>query len=286
MRFSTTGLKWSLLIIAIGSSSAALTRVARGQPPAGGRAALLDAHPRCKPSCYHTEQPDPNAGKVQQGCGYMTKSVYEMATHGGWSAPKLSDGAVPRGLVACKFPAVPSAGTWVELSSWARKHVDLAPGDVAFIPADASWESTSINDAPARSVDLYWYRKQMSVEATNQCGSSDNDVCCEASGNPPSRAINVVHSRLDEAKRLQAAGNAASCQQAAKEALAVSRGLQRWNQGYCAKHKTLFDGTITADALKSQVAAMGREADRVFAACGGRDDRTSRDDEDSFHAAW
>jgi hypothetical protein len=94
---------------------------------------------------------------------------------------------------------------------------------------------------------------------------------------PPYHRDRLVERGIDPRRSRATARRRPSC---------APRGLQRWNQGYCATHKTLFDGTITADALKSQVAAMGREADRVFAACGGRDDRTSRDDEDSFHAAW
>ena len=115
-------------------------------------------------------------------------------------------------------------------------------------------------------------------------------------GNPVARAINVVHYRLAEARRLQAAGKATECQQAALEAVAVARGLPRWRQYVklninkwvaVARYRTRFDGILDEDTLFTTTANLGAEAEQVHAACGGPTGApTTPAHEQSFHTCW
>jgi hypothetical protein len=130
--------------------------------------------------------------------------------------------------------------------------------------------------------------------AFDGCGA-DGTLACEATGNAAARGINVVHYRLAEARRLQSAHKPVECQQAALEAIAVSRGLPRWRQ-YAklnvaqwvdhAGYRTRFDGTLDEDTLFATAASLGTEAERIFSACGGGSGATTAAQEQSFHDCW
>src|SRR5262249_48930059 len=89
------------------------------------------------------------------------------------------------------------------------------------------------------------------------CGGT-GDIVCEASGNPAAHGLDVVHYRLEEARRLLGVHDSAGCLQAALEAITVARGLPRWRQ-YAklnvdqwpknARFRTRFDGTVDEDSL-------------------------------------
>ena len=106
----------------------------------------------------------------------------------------------------------------------------------------------------------------------------------------------MVHYRLAEARRLKAARKTADCQQAALEAIAVSRGMPRWRQYMTlnvgnwddqAMYRTRFDGFLDEEMLFAAVASLGTEAEQVYRACGGPDrPQTTAEQQQSFHTCW
>jgi hypothetical protein len=129
----------------------------------------------------------------------------------------------------------------------------------------------------------------------NPLGACGGLGTCEASGSASARAINVVHYRLAEAQRLQAAGKQDDCQQAALEAVAVARGLPRWRQYMSLNagkwkegqaYRTRFDGVLDEETLFARTAALGTEAEAVYKACGGGAPATAVEQEQSFHTCW
>jgi hypothetical protein len=106
--------------------------------------------------------------------------------------------------------------------------------------------------------------------------------------------INVVHYRLFEARRFQAEHKDGECQQAAHEAMAVARGLPRWRQYVtlntgqwkaAKRYRTRYDGILDEDTLFTMAIMLGKEAEQIYAACGGTK-KTTAADEQSFHTCW
>jgi len=248
-----------------------------------------DEHPRCMPSCYHTEKPAKESGTSIKTCGYFTKGITEADLgRGRFGPPEVNQGATQGELVpSCKFPT--PGKKWAALTKATRGAVDAKPGDVVFVPDSETWGECTVGDEPARCIDLYWYGKKMDFDITD-CGTGDLNVRCEGGGNPAARAINVAHFRVDEATKLSAGGNKADCKKAALEAVAVSRGLAKSNIGFAdedtAKYKTLFDGTLNRQALTKKLAELGKQATALYKGCGGGEPRTSDEDEQSYHARW
>jgi hypothetical protein len=226
------------------------------------------------------------------GCGHMTKGICQTATLRGWGPNVLNQGASNQeALKSCKFPAA-KPGKWAKLSLWARKQMgsDLERGDVAFIPASSEWEAATCGDEKCRCVSVSWYRKKVEFE-TNACGSYDRNSACErAGGLTPSnttRAINMIHFRLDKAKKASEEGDTDACSSAAASAVAMSRGLPkfkkqevkygRWENGV--SYITRYDGNLKEAELFAKVAKFGVEAQALLKKCGGSelsDDKAER----------
>jgi hypothetical protein len=250
------------------------------------------SHDRCLPSCYPTEPPDARDGKKLAGNIEIEHSVCENPSVG---APVIADEFV-KALRAVpyrqRFPKPHKQGSWQEALESA-----LAPrlrkGDAMVVIGLARDIVDPLTKEKLHCATVAHYERAIR-HPIDRCGGV-GDLACEAGGNPTARAINVVHYRLAEAKRLLAANNQADCQKAALEAVAVAHGLPRWRQ--YAKlnvhkwtdnltYRTRFDGILDEDALFAVVAQLGDDAQSVYASCGGGNAVTTPEQEQSFHACW
>ena len=239
-----------------------------------------DKHARCLPSCYPTELADPRATTKLHGLTAIEHVVcqrdgaYLLADETGKLAARP----------ARRAPPPPKKGSWqAEVATW------LEPKHARPVAVTGTWRDAvmPLTGEHLQCVSVFEYGR-----AVEPCGIG---VGCEATGNAAARGINVVHYRLAEARKLQAAGKMAECQQAALEAVAVARGMPRWRQyaklnvdqwQNVSAYRTRFDGTLDEDALFDAVASLGRDAEGVFAACGGAAATTTPAQEQSFHDCW
>ena len=193
---------------------------------------------------------------------------------------------------AASFRTPPKGGQWAKLQKFAQEWLkdDLKPGDVVLIPANSRWGTYEDSSGGAgRSVDIYWYSKTRHLDL-NQCGEADENVVCEASGSKSSKAINMAHYRLDEAKKAQTEKKDGVCQAAARQAVAISRGLPKfrkravesdnWAEGRT--YKTRYDAVLDEKALFKKLAAIAKEAEKAFKACGGKELDTTEAEEYVF----
>ncbi len=247
-----------------------------GEATRGGGTKEATSEPvKCAPSCYSIEPAAPAAGKEVKACMHQTKGFCQDATTAGWGPANLNAGVTFVEIVdSCKFPA-PKSGKWATLSKNAvGQYGSVKPGDVVFIPSSEEWYTAESDNATSRCVDLHWYEKEASV-TLNVCGGTGSTFVCERSGSRAALGFNMLHARLDEAKRLKAAEDVAGCKIAARQAIAFSRGLPRfkknlggdWAQGLT--YKTRADGTLKEKELFAKAAKLGAEAESVFASCGG-----------------
>lgn len=256
------------------------------------------SHERCLPSCYTTEPTDPRAGKKLTGRVAIPHLVCEPAAGG--TAYVFADEVEAAKLaphpVRGRPPAAHKKGTWQATVETALAEVPpkLAKGDA--IVVTGTWRSVThpFTKQRLRCVNVSHIVKAMH-HTLDGCGG-DGSLGCEATGDAAARGINVVHYRVVEARRLQAAGKTAECQQAALEAVAVARGMPRWRQ-YAklnvdqwkvhAAYRTRFDGVLDEDGLFAAVATLGSDAESVYAACGGPAGApTTALQEQSFHTCW
>ena len=253
--------------------------------------------PRCLPSCYAAEPPDPRAGKKLAGAMEL---AHVACTRAG-SAPFLADELGGARLAARPYrgrPPKPSKpGTWqaeVEAAVAAALQPERARGDV--VRVTGGWKTIvhPASNERLRCVTVSHYTKA-ARGVLDACGAR-GAVACEAAGNAAAHGLNVVHYRLVEARRQLAAGARDACRTAALEAIAVARGMPRWRQYVAlniarwrtyARYRTRFDGLLDEDALFARVLELGAAAESVHAACGGAaSPRTAVADEQSFHRCW
>ncbi|HEU0029183.1 MAG TPA: hypothetical protein VFQ53_01035 [Kofleriaceae bacterium] len=255
-------------------------------------------HERCLPSCYPTE---PAAAAVKrQPAGRV--ELEHVVCRGDAATPfVIVDELDPTLHVQPARGRVPREATkgWQgELTTWFRDAAKLSRGDVVVVRGTWRDREHPISHETLSCVKIAHVAKAWRGKL-GDCGAvaaaANAKVTCEAAGNGAARAINVVHYRLAEAKRLQAAGKAEDCQQAALEAIAVARGLPRWRQykklnvaqwNDALVYETRFDGVLNEDALFATVASLGRDAEALHATCGGASTKTTVDQEQSFHTCW
>jgi hypothetical protein len=252
------------------------------------------SHDRCLPSCYPTEPPDARDGKKLAGNVEIEHSVCENP-NGDVGAPVVADEFV-KALRAipyrARFPRPHKKGSWQEAIESALEP-RLRKGDAMVVIGLARDIVDPLTKEKLHCATVAHYERAIR-HPVDRCGGV-GDLACEAGGSPTARAINVVHYRLAEAKRLLAANNQADCQKAALEAVAVARGLPRWRQ--YAKlnvhkwtdnltYRTRFDGLLDEDSLFAAVAKLGDDAQGVYASCGGGNAVTTPEQEQSFHACW
>ncbi|MBA3459009.1 MAG: hypothetical protein H0T46_03545 [Deltaproteobacteria bacterium] len=263
--------------------------------------------PRCAPSCYSIEPPDPRApakkpkpSRRRVGPLEVQHVVCEQPgddTHAGpfIHADELDGARLTAKPVRGRFPKPHTTGTWEGTLAAALASQPAFPkSDV--IRVTSSWRARvhPVTKARLRCVTVSHFMRSPK-RPIDACGS-DGSLACEASGDSAAHGINVVHYRLAEARTLQAAGKSAECQQASLEALAVARGMPRWRQ-YAqlnaaswiprAGYRTRFDGVLDEDALFVRAAALGVQAEQIHVACGGAPGpKTTAEQEQSFHTCW
>jgi len=242
------------------------------------------------PSCYPTAPADPRAGKKLAGPVIIEHLVCRREPGTYLLADELEAGKLAARPARGRFPPPPKKGSWqAEVAAW----LDPKPARGDAIAVAGSWRDTT---HPLTGEHLQCVTVSRYTRATHPVDTCGIAAGCEADGNAAARGINVVHYRLAEARRLQAAGKLDDCQQAALEAIAVARGMPRWRQ-YAklnvehwtdhAAYRTRFDGTLDEDGLFAAAASLGSEAEAVYASCGGvAGAPTTPAQEQSFHDCW
>lgn len=243
----------------------------------GGRA----ARPRCTPTCYPTELPDPRAAKhgatiAHVVCGDAAPYLFvdELATAKPPRAARPHAKKSPEGALEAALAA----------------ELRLPRGDS--IVVTGTWHAAQhpISKEPLRCIEVVHVAKH----PIDACGT-DGALACEASGNQAVRGINVVHFNLAVAREMKLQNHGDTCREAALEAIAVARGLPRWRQyvklnaGTWKDHpgyRTRFDGVLDEDALFAAAASLGNEAEQLYGQCGGADPKTTPQQEQSFHGCW
>lgn len=257
-------------------------------------------HERCLPSCYPTELPTARADVQLIGATEVDHVVCKRSGEVPYAIVDELEPTLRVQPTKRRFPREPAKASWQgALATWFHEAAKLPRGDVVVVKG--SWKSRKhpVSREVLSCVTVTHFAKSLrgklgdcgAVAGANAAGAT-----CEAAGNGAARAINVVHYRLVEAKRLQASGKREPCQQAALEAIAVARGLPRWRQYKKLNvdewndklvYKTRFDGVIDEDALFAIVTGLGSEAEAVYAGCGGAAPATTNvDQEQSFHMCW
>jgi hypothetical protein len=253
-------------------------------------------HERCLPSCYPTEQPAPNAdAKIIAGPTEVQHVVCRRDGEVPYVVVDELDGKLAMAKARGRAPRPHPKSSWqAALATWFRESTKLPKQDVVIVKGTWRSHKHPLSRESLSCVKVSRFTKALRGKV-GDCGAGSSGVTCEAAGNGAARAINVVHYRVAEAKRLQAAGKAEQCQQAALEAVAVARGLPRWRQFKKLNvdewkdnllYKTRFDGVIDEDALFAIVTALGSEAEALHAACGGASATTDVEQEQSFHMCW
>ena len=243
-------------------------------------------HERCTPSCYTAEVADPRAAKKVKGAVEIQHLVCQRPDGGPYM---ISDELDPR----LQIRPARRAGKPHKKGAW-QAEVETAFKPELVVVTGAWHEVTQ----PLTHEHLRCVAASRFVaikKPVDACGST-GDIVCEAGGNAAAHGLDVVRFRLAEARQLQASGNTDGCQQAALEAIAVSRGLPRWRQ-YAklnvgqwpanARYRTRFDGILDEDTLFENAQSLGAEAEAVFATCGGAANApTTAEQEQSFHTCW
>jgi hypothetical protein len=251
-------------------------------------------HERCLPSCYPTEEAAANADTKLSGPTEMEHIVCRRDGQVPFAVVDALDAKLAIKQVRGRFPKPHRKGSAeATLATWFVDSVKLAKHDVVVVKGAWRNHKHPLTRESLSCVRVAHYAKALRGKV-GECGAGPG-ITCEAAGNGAARAINVVHFRLAEAKRLQAASKAEQCQQAALEAVAVARGLPRWRQYKKLNvdewndkllYKTRFDGLLDEDTLFATVTALGAEAETLYAACGGATPTTNVDQEQSFHMCW
>jgi hypothetical protein len=250
------------------------------------------SHDRCLPSCYATEPADARATKKLAGAVEIEHLACETADGAIVTADELAKSPLHARPFRRRFPREHKKGSWQETFETALNQ-NLPRGDVVIVTGAKRDITNALTHEVLHCAPAARYARSPR-HPIDRCGSI-GDVTCEAQGNAAARAVNVAHYRVEEAKRLEAAGNTNDCLEAALEAVAVSRGLPRWRQ--YAKlnvqrwtdhliYRTRFDGTLDEDTLFATIAKLGSDAESIYASCGGGTANTTAEQEQSFHACW
>jgi hypothetical protein len=259
-------------------------------------------HPRCFPSCYPTDEPDKRAEKKLVGAAIELQHIVCRPSGAVGDVPFAIVDELGGGKLVVKpgrgrFPKPHGKRAWqAEVEAWFRDQPMKIPKTDGVI-VKGNWRNRShpLSKEKLSCVTVSHFARGVRGKL-DECGAvAKSGVTCEAAGSAAARAINVVHFRVAEARRLQKAGKKEQCLQAALEAIAVARGLPRWRQFKKLNvnewndklvYKTRFDGVLDEDRLFAAVAALGSEAEGVYGACGGSLPTTTAEAEQSFHTCW
>lgn len=251
----------------------------------GIAASVANAAPTAAPgagalSVYPAEPESPDNGKDYQTCGYFEKSInQEYLGAGHYGHFEMNQGTGDAVVTNCKFPKAPG-GKWAKVQKWAKGYLkdEMRTGDVLLIPAGAQWGKYEANDGTfGRSVRARWYSKNHHF-GYDACGAiAGTNTVCEFSGSKTARGVNLAHYRVDEAQKAKSAGDKALCMNAAKQAIAISRGLPKFRKDLKASgdwvanatYKTRYDGTLKEDAVFKKLEELGTIAAKLHKECGG-----------------
>jgi hypothetical protein len=221
-------------------------------------------------------------------CGYRQYVIRQERIGAKWGAAKIAWGFLGSGetkkIDPCTFPktkgklkAVATTGTKL-LKESSGDTAKMSPGDKVVVVAD-DWdiERHKISGAViGRVIGFRHYSKSFSVKMNN-CLSPDDKVVCEASGSKTVKALNIIHYRLEQARKLKQAGDKRLCSIAAWGAAKTSRWIKKfkeeqqkddhWAQGLT--YKTRWDGSLTEEQAFALVDKSDRDAEALFTACGG-----------------
>lgn len=258
------------------------------------------AKKRCAPSCYDGEPADARAGKPVKAPIEVVHTVCTKAAAPDGPFAIVDELGADLRPIKGKPPAAAKKGSWqahVETDMAAALKPLLARRDVVRVLGTWKPATNPVTREALRCVSVAHFAHGLH-KALDACGGSGaaGQLACEASSNAAAHGINVVHFRLAEAARLHGVHDEVGCQEAAVEAIAVARGLPRWRQ-YTklntklwqpfARYRTRFDGLLDEDDLFTTAAALGTEAEQLYATCAGAPPpHTSAADEQSFHTCW
>lgn len=121
------------------------------------------------------------------------------------------------------------------------------------------------------------------------CGKADDNLVCEASGSNTALALNIIHFRLDEARKAQKAGKKDVCRDASQVAAATSQGVTKYRTAQKVK-KEWSDGLVYQTRAGTLPEAKAfefvdkslKEATKLFKACGGKELKTDEVQEREF----
>jgi hypothetical protein len=241
--------------------------------------------PRCLPSCYTPAPPDPRAGKKLAGSVEIQHLACQES--GAYIVIDELDAKLQARPLRGRAPKPHKKGTW-------QADIETALTADAVI-VTGTWRQLThpLTKETLRCVTVSHYTTIR--RPLDACGGT-GDVVCEAGGNPATHGLDVVHYRLEEARRLLGAHDSAGCLQAALEAVAVARGLPRWRQyaklnvehwPKAARFRTRFDGMVDEDSLFAIASTLRGHAEATYASCGGDASApTTPDQEQSFHTCW
>ncbi len=256
-------------------------------------------HARCAPSCYPTEPADARADHELAGA----MEIQHVVCRRGGDVPyavidELGGASLRVQRVRGRLPRAHRKGWQADVAAWFRdaQPAALPRTDVVLVKGRWRTRAHPLSKEKLSCVTVSHYARGLRG-TLDACGAvAKSGVTCEAEGSPAARAINVVHYRLAEARRLEAAHELDACREAALEAVAVARGLPRWRQYKKLNvdewndrlvYRTRFDGVIDEDALFAAVATYGSDAEAVYVACGGAAGAATKvDQEQSFHTCW
>lgn len=250
---------------------------------------------RCTPTCYVPATVDPRAGKKPSGAVAIAHLVCTRGREGEGPFLLVDElGTLDVSTARGKVPKAGKKGTWqaeVEAAATTALGPEVAKGDVVRVAG--AWTPVA---HPVTKERLHCVQVEHRAKALRRpldvCGGQ-GAIACEAGGNAAAHGLDVVHYRLAEARQHAAAGRETECQQAALEAIAVARGMPRWRQYVTlntdqwkpsARYRTRFDGIVDEDTLFATAIALGADAEKVYAGCGGpASPKTTVGDEQSFH---
>jgi hypothetical protein len=235
----------------------------------------------CKPSCYTAEHPKPlDTSTIRKVCGWLDFGFEsQQLRNGKWTPLKwLGDTtAAPTVLTPCSLPK-DSGGNWAGIVREAKAAFDPNdPANVRFVVTPGTTWSFSRNDdnVPVRQINVRVYAKDFNLRP-NECGEFGNTVC-EASGSSVAKALNYVAYRLDEAKKLDAKGDAKMCQVATFTAVATARGVKKlrdkkkqqkdWGEGYT--YLTRWGAKLSETDAFAKIDEMQLAAEQLHKKCGG-----------------
>jgi hypothetical protein len=233
---------------------------------------------QCKPSCYKKESAKPfDVKDLKKVCGWIDYGFESrQLKNGAWTPLQWLGESVaqPEVIKPCKLPA-DTGGKWAPFVNQAKHSMNPDDKSTRFVVQGDWTYSRDDTGTPTRRVSFRVYAPDYNMRP-NECGGFDK-VVCEASGSKTALAINYIHARVDEGKKLAADGNNKMCMVATFTAVATARGIKKfrdakikskgWSTGLT--YQTRQDGSIAEKELFAKIDQIEHEAEELHHKCGG-----------------